>query len=264
MADTEAKSSAGVAANRSVSRAISILRAMAASPNPMNVTEIGLKVGLPRATAFRLLVTLEEEGFVDRQETLYTLGWDLARIAQDVDPSSGLASRVQGTVAEIADELGETLTLSLRRGRYDLDLIVQQSPRAIGVTMSDMHGMKWPLHAAATGKLLLADLDNEEIKVATNNKLEKLTPATISTYPALFKHIEQVREQGWASTIEELEEGIISFAVPIYGKTGHLLASLAYIAPRLRIGTASVEEEKIEALKEGAQRLARRIISLAN
>ncbi|MGQ3383176.1 IclR family transcriptional regulator [Glutamicibacter sp. TV12E] len=264
MGATTEKTSGGVASNRSVSRAIAVLRALAAHSTAMTVTEIAKRVELPRATVFRLLLTLEEEGFVDRDDTHYSLGWDLARIAQDVDPAAGLVSRVSDVVDDIAEAMKETVTLSVRRGRYDLDLVQQASPRSIGVTMSDMKGMRWPLHASATGKLLLAELEPEQVRVATGNKLEKLTPSTITNFSALERELASVREQGWASTIDELEEGIISVAVPLRGAGGDLVASLAYIAPRHRVGTDKLETQKIEELLRGAQQLRKRIVSLTD
>lgn len=264
MGSTTEKTSGGIASNRSVSRAIAVLRALAARGVPMTVTEIAKRVELPRATVFRLLLTLEEEGFVDRDDTHYSLGWDLARIAQDVDPTAGLVSRVSDLVDEIADQMNETVTLSVRRGKYDLDLVQQASPRSIGVTMSDMKGMRWPLHASATGKLLLAELDSDQVRLATGNELEKLTPATITSWKVLEKELAAVREQGWASTVDELEEGIISVAVPLRGAGGDLVATLAYIAPRHRVGTDKIETQKIEQLIDGAKLVRKRIVSLTD
>ncbi|MFJ2618358.1 IclR family transcriptional regulator [Glutamicibacter sp. NPDC087344] len=264
MAATTEKTSGGVASNRSVSRAIAVLRALAAEGVPLTVTEIAKRVELPRATVFRLLLTLEEEGFVDREDTHYSLGWDLARIAQDVDPAAGLVSRISDVVDDVAEQMNETVTLSVRRGKYDLDLVQQASPRSIGVTMSDMKGQRWPLHASATGKLLLAELTADQVRVATGNQLEKLTPATIDSWSALEAELDTVREQGWASTIDELEDGIISVAVPLRGAGGDLVATLAYIAPRHRVGTDKLETQKIKELIEGAKKVRKRIVSLTD
>lgn len=263
MESTNQKHPGGVSSNRSVARAIAVLRALAAQGTPVTVTEITKRVKLPRATVFRLLHTLEEEGFVDRHDTLYTLGWDLARIAQDVDPSAGLMSRISDVVEAVAERMNETVTLSVRRGKYDLDLVQQASPRSIGVTMTDMKGMRWPLHASATGKLLLAELDEQQVHVATGNNLEKLTPWTITTWPALFQELEKVREQGWATTLDELEEGIISVAVPLRGAGKDLVAALAYIAPRHRVETKKIETQKINELLEGAAMVEERLLSLS-
>lgn len=258
------QATSGVASNRSVARAAGILRVLAASSAPITVTEIAKRIELPRATVFRLLLTLEDEGFIDRQDTHYTLGWELARIAQTVDPTAGLVSRVKSLVEEIAERLGETVTLSVRRGIYDLELVLQANPRTLGMTMSDMHGQKWPLHASSTGKLLLAELTDEQIRIATGNELQPVTSYTISDWERLSTELDEVRKQGWAATIDELEVGMISAAVPIRDKIGHLIASLAYVAPRHRIDSKRIEEEKIHGLIQGAKELRQRVVSLTD
>lgn len=247
-------------ANRSVTRAIAVLRALSGSPEPLTVTDVSKKIGLPRATAFRLLLTLEEEGFVDRQDTLYSLGWDLARIARSVDPAAGLVSRVRQVVEEIAEELSETVTLSLRQGVYELDLILQVAPRTIGMTMSDMQGMRWPLHASATGKLLLAELSPEEVRLATGGELEQLTEKTIIDPEMLAEELARVRNQGWASTVDELEDGIFSVTVPIRDEASDLIAALTFVAPTHRIQADGTAKEKTAGLMAGADRVRRRMI----
>jgi DNA-binding IclR family transcriptional regulator len=151
-----------------------VLRALAGSPEAATATDVAKKVGLPRATTFRLLLTLEEEGFVDRRDNHYSLGWDLARIARSADPAAGVVARTRGTVKSLAEQLGETVTLSLRRGLFELDVVLQESRRSVAVTMSDMRGMRWPLHASATGKLLLAELSPEQVLRAVGDELPKL------------------------------------------------------------------------------------------
>lgn len=254
MSTTQETPQQGYAANRSVTRAISILRALAASGTPMTVTDVAKKIDLARATTFRLLMTLEEEGIVDRQDTLYSLGWDLGRIAQSVDPASGLVPRIKDILEEFANETGETVTFSLRRGLYELDLVLQAaSPRLLGMTMSEMYGMKWPHHASATGKVLLADLTPEQLRMALGDHLEKLTANTITDFEDLARELKAVRERGWAGTLEELEDGIIAFAAPVRDSVGTLVGALSIVGPRHRMENPEKQAE-----------LADRIVAVAH
>lgn len=219
----------------------------------MTVTDVGKKINLARATTFRILMTLEEEGIVDRQDTLYSLGWDLGRIAQSVDPASGLVPRIKDIVEEFADEIGETVTFSLRRGLYELDLVLQASPRLLGMTMSDMYGMRWPHHASAAGKVLLAELMPDQLRMVLGDNLEALTAATITNYEDLIQELKIVRERGWGSTIEELEDGIIAFAAPVKDSVGTLLGAVTVVGPGQRM-----------ADKEKQAKLPIRLIAVAN
>ncbi|MFW0795899.1 IclR family transcriptional regulator [Gordonia sp. CPCC 205515] len=247
-------SASSMASNRSVIRAVHVLRTLGASSRPMTATEVAQTMGLPRATTFRLLLTLEEEGFVEREDTRYSLGWDLARLAGGIDPATRLAPRVDGVIGDLAEELGETVTLSLRRGRFDLDLVVQANPRRVGMSVTDLPGQRWPLHASATGKLLLSELADDELIDATSGRLEALTERTITNYVDLRNELQTTRERGWAITDEELEEGIFSVAVPIRDSSGGLLAALSYVAPVHRIDDEK-QAELTRRLIDGAERV---------
>lgn len=259
MSSAQDDGSKGPVANRSVSRAVGILRALAASDAPMTATDVAKRIGLPRPTTFRLLMTLEDEGIVDRQDTLYSLGWDLARIGQTVDPASGLVPRVKAIVEEFAEEVSETVTFSLRRGRYDLDLVVQATPRQLGFTMSEMYGMKWPHHASATGKLLLADLSTEKIALALGDRLDALTDNTITDFAALDRELQSVRRQGWAVTAEELEEGVTAFAAPVRDSIGALVGAVSVVGPTPRMETKRQDEDLPDRLVAAAHRVEERL-----
>ena len=207
----------------------------------MTVTDVAKKIDLSRATTFRLLVTLEDEGIVDRQDTLYSLGWDLALIAQSVDPASGLVPRIKGILEEFADEVGETVTFSLRHGLYELDLVLQVSPRLLGMTMSAMYNMRWPHHASAAGKLLLAELTPEQLRMALGDELKALTTATITNFEDLAQELKAVRERGWAGTIEELEEGIIAYGAPVRDSVGTFIGAVAVVGPSQRVEKKQAE-----------------------
>ncbi|MFJ4171759.1 IclR family transcriptional regulator [Paenarthrobacter sp. NPDC089714] len=249
----------GYASNRSVTRAIRILRALAASETPMTVTDVAKKIGLARATTFRLLMTLEDEGMVDRQDTLYSLGWDLGRLAQTVDPASGVVPRIKDILDEFADESGETVTFSLRRGLYELDLVLQSSPRLLGVTMSDMHGMQWPHHASATGKVLLAELTPDQLRMALGDKLVALTSRTITDRNVLAKELKTVHERGWASTVQELEDGIIAFGAPVRDSVGTLLGALSVVGPIHRMESKEKQAELAARLVAVAEKVQQRM-----
>lgn len=250
-----------ISANRSVARAISVLRALAGNPEAATATDVAKKVGLPRATTFRLLLTLEEEGFVDRRDNHYSLGWDLARIAQSADTAAGVEARTRRAVKSLAEQLGETITLSLRRGLAEFDLVLQESPRSVLVTMSDMRGMRWPLHASATGKLLLSELAPEQVYRAAGGELPKIAARTITNREDLRVELDRVRNQGWAQIDDELENGLFAMAVPLRDNIGQLFAALAMVAPKTRIESEATKQHHLKLLLDGAKQLTQQLTS---
>lgn len=241
--------------NRSVTRAISILRALGSSTEPLTSTDIAKRINIPRPTTFRLLSTLEDEGFVERTETLYSLGWDLARLAQSVDPATKLAARARDVLDDIAEEVGETVTLSFRRGNYELVVALQSTPTTVRFAVAEMQGLTFPHHASSTGKVLLAELEPETVPQVTGNSLGALTQHTITDHQKLREELDQVRAQGWAYNNEELEDGIFSSAVPIRDSNGILIAALSLMASTSRISTEEERTQATRRLLKGADRL---------
>ena len=79
--------------NKSVVKAMTLLRELGRHPQGITVTELAQNVGLSRPTAFRLLLSMEQVGFVDRSDNNYTLGWEVARLGRLADPTAGVGRR---------------------------------------------------------------------------------------------------------------------------------------------------------------------------
>lgn len=240
--DTAGAVPASQHSNRSVGRAIQILRMIARHNGGTTSSELAERVSLPRATVFRLLTTLEENGFVDRIKNNYVLGWDLARLGSIADSSAGILERARDGVQDAANAIGETVTLSMSRPNNQLDVVLQASGRIIGFNVSDLVGMRWPLHASSTGKLVLAELPFSEVREMLRDGLKPMAVNTITTFEALEEELIQVKDNGFAVIEDELEEGLASIAVPIRDDANALIAALAAVGPTYRF---NAEQRKL-------------------
>lgn len=147
----------------------------------MTATELAQAVGMTRATTFRLLLSLEQSGFVDRVDTRYQLGWQMARLGRLADPYRGAVAHIQPILDTDAATLNETLSFAMQRSHLEFDLIAEASgARMLNVTQNYI-GRSWPLHASATGKIMLAELDDGQIRAALPDKLEAHTTNTIAS-----------------------------------------------------------------------------------
>ncbi|GAA3360057.1 MULTISPECIES: IclR family transcriptional regulator [Saccharopolyspora] len=245
--------------NKSVTKAVRLLREIAAQPrNGATVTTLAKAAGLSRPTAFRLLYSLEQGGLVDRIDTHYVLGWELARLGRSADPYAGLVAHAQPLLDELADSFNETVTLSIPNAQDGLDLVAEAAgSHVVGVLTSNLVGQHYPVHASSTGKVLLADLPAEKLRAMLPEKLEAFTPDTITDRTALIKELEQVREQGFAIIDNELEHELLSLSRPIRDSAGTLVAILTLNGPRSRFGRARIPE----ALQH-MQRIADRLTEL--
>ncbi|MEV4647222.1 IclR family transcriptional regulator [Saccharopolyspora sp. NPDC049426] len=244
-------------ANKSVTKAMRLLRELAAQPRTgATVTTLGKAAGLSRPTAFRLLHSLEQGGFVDRIDTNYVLGWELARLGRQADPYAGLVAHAQPLLQELADKFNESVTLSIPNAQDGLDLVAEAAgSHVVGIVSRNMVGERYPMHASSTGKVLLAEQPAEKLRRTLPDELEAFTPYTITDRDALFKELEQVREQGFAIIDNELEPELLSLSRPVRDSAGTMVAILTLNGPRSRFGRAHIPEA-LQQMQGTVDRLA--------
>lgn len=244
--------------NKSVVKAIRLLRVLGHHSGGASATALASEASLARPTAFRLLSTLEREGLVDRTENTYTLGWEMARLGRLADPHAGLVSRVRPALDELAAELGETVTLAVPNSRHDYDLVAEAAgPHMVGVSVRDVVGQHFPLHASSTGKIMLAELPEGEVRGRLPETLEAFTPRTIVDREVLLRELREVREQGYSVIDNELEEELLSLSRPVRDTAGTLTAVLTVDGPRYRFG-----RDRIPSALQSMQATARRVAEL--
>jgi DNA-binding IclR family transcriptional regulator len=219
-----ATSQAGSNLNQSVQKAIALLRATASSTDGASVSALARAAGLPRATALRLIQTMEREGFLLRvpQADRVLLGPELIRLARQVDMGTLLREVAGARLGELCEAVRETVTLSVVAPDGGLDLVYQVDGPHHLVPRSWL-GLRLPLHASSSGKLLLSTYDEERLERFLRDPLPALTPHTITSRRALHQELEQIRARGYATTVDELEEGLAGVSVGMSGESGALV-----------------------------------------
>jgi len=214
----------GAKLNQSVQKAITLLRATAASTDGASVSALARAAGLPRATALRLIQTMEREGFLLRvpDADRVLLGPELLRLARRVDTAILVQEVARGRLSELSEAVRETITLSVVAPDGGLDLVDQVAGPQHLVPRSWL-GQRFPLHASSSGKLLLSTYDEQRLERFLRDPLPALTPHTVTTKRALRRELAQIRTQGHATTLDELEEGLAGVSVGIFGEAGALL-----------------------------------------
>jgi DNA-binding IclR family transcriptional regulator len=228
--------------NKSVVKATTLLRELGRHPQGITVTELAQAVGMTRPTAFRLLLTLEQTGFVDRVDNRYMLGWQMARLGKLADPYTGVVARIQPVLDEYAAKIKETLSFAMMRSETSYDVIAEASGSRY-LNVSHMYvGVTYPAHASATGKVLLAELSDERIIDVLPEKLERFTKATITNRNALLREVQRVREQGYALLDDELEEGLFALARAVRDASGALVGIVVVQGPTPRLKSERLPE----------------------
>jgi DNA-binding IclR family transcriptional regulator len=242
--------------NKSVVKATVLLSELGRHRKGITVTELAQAVGMTRPTAFRLLLSLEQTGFVDRVDNRYTLGWQMARLGRLADPHAGAVARIQPVMDEYAAKLNETISFAMVRNATSYDVIAEASGSRY-LNASHLYvGVVYPTHASATGKLLLAELSDDEIAATLPGKLESYTPHTITDLNTLRQEVRQVRKQGYAVIDDELEEGLYAAACPVRDSAGALFGVLAVQGPTQRLKSERLPDT-LDLLREAAAEIAK-------
>lgn len=222
-----ATSQDGSKLNQSVQKAIALLRATAASTDGASVSALARAAGLPRATALRLIQTMEREGLLLRvpQADHVLLGPEFVRLARQVDMGTLLREVARGRLGELSEAVRETVTLSVVAPDGALDLVYQVAgPHHLVPRL--WLGQRFPLHASSSGKLLLSTYDDHRLERFLRDPLPALTPHTITTRRTLRQELDQIRARGYATTVDELEEGLAGVSVGIFGESGALFGAI--------------------------------------
>ena len=238
---------------QSVDRAVTILEILARD-GEAGVTEVARELGVHKSTASRLLAALDQRELVaqDTARGKFRLGMGVVRLAGAVSRRLDVVQESRPVGRALAQEVGETVNLAILSGRDALYLDQMAGPAAL--SPHNWAGQRIPLHATSDGKVLLAYLPDNEISEHLAPPLRRFTEHTI-TAPAEFgRLLAGVRRRGYATAVEELEEGLTAVAAPVRNAEGTVIASISASGPSFRIPA-----ERIGAVADSVRRAAAEI-----
>lgn len=186
---------------QSVERALTMLDEIAASETPPSATEIARRAGVNRATAWRLLLTLEHFDLVERDPRTgrYTVGYGAARIAR-VSGASSLVRIARPILEQLGAVLKESVYLQVASGTR---LIVLDEVRAANPVQVDLANLDVPLHCGSVGKLFLAFLPEWERDQLLAAPLEAFTERTVTDPDRLRDELARARTDRFAIAYQE-------------------------------------------------------------
>ena len=215
---------------QAVDRAARLLTEVVHSPGAVTFTELAAATGLAKSTTSRLLLALERNGLVRRDQAgRFEPGEVFVRFAWRGGAEAGLTDVAQPFLKRLGEVTGETVNLGVHRDGMVEQIAQVDSVYLIGAT--NWLGRPVPLHATALGKVLLA---YGAAKLPAG-RLERRTARTITGRAALEAELEAVRERGCAIIDGELEPGLVAVAAPVYRDGGVVVAGLSVSGPATRL-----------------------------
>lgn len=219
---------------QSLDRAIELLEAVSDSaPAGATVATLALRCEINRATAWRLLTTLEHHGLVerDRATNRYAIGYAVERLAS-TGGVDGLIRRAHPVVERVAARTGETANLAVAR-HGELTYVDEVVPPS--VLCARWLGMAAPLHATSTGKTLLAWLPDAERAALQPARLHAYTDTTITDAELLGTELDAIRAHGYGVSIGEMEPTLFGVSAPVRDADDRAIAVLSIWGPSNRV-----------------------------
>jgi DNA-binding IclR family transcriptional regulator len=247
----------------SVERALNLLEVLA-QWGEGGVTELAVELDVHKSTIFRLLGALESRGLVDQTEDRgkYRLGFGLVRLAGAVSARMDITSQARPVASSLSNDIGETVNIAVLNEHHAVN--VEQALGPASVSAQNWVGRQTPLHATASGKVLLAHVaPGERARLMKATKLVTFTERTVTTAGELGRELETIVDRGYATTEGEYEEGLNAIAVPVRDAQGSVVAALSASGPSYRF-TLDRMEELVPSVQDAGEQISRRLGHIGN
>ena len=244
---------------RSVERALTILDCIGSENDGATLAQIQARVQLPLVTVYRLVRTLRGMGYAEQDIDTgrWHIGWRVLELRGRVSTLTTLATVARPFLKDLMLASGGLAHLAVFRRDEVVYVDTVWDLRSLDTYRPPAR--RNPAHSTALGKVLLAELSNEQIERFVAEKgLPPRTPRTITTLPALVEDLEHVRTLGYATDIGENAEHSRCYAAPVRDYTERVVAAVSIAGDTQRFPDAR-RRELISLVLDATARLSARL-----
>jgi len=236
----------------SLDRGLRLLQAFGERPSPISLSEIARVAELPRATARRILFTLQHAGYVSSDGKLFALTPQVLTLAGSYLRSNQLVAVLQPVLDRISTDALEISSLAVLDGD-DVVFIARASPTRVFTGGVDI-GYRLPSFCTAVGRAMLGRLGDAQLKERLGAmRREALTPQTVTDPKRLLASIVADRSRGYSLVDREAEPHFRSISVPVKRYDGIIVAAINIGAHVDRISTDDMIKRFLPLLREAAE-----------
>lgn len=239
-----------------LARGLDVITCFSATATRLTVSDVAARTGLARPTTRRLLLTLQELGYVHSSDGEFSLTTKTLELGTAYIATLGIWEIARPHMQALVEQTGESTSIAQLDGS---DIVyVARVPVAKIISIAVHIGTRFPAAATSMGKVLLAELDpaaRERVLALPSNS--GVVPAVSPSIAAFEKELAQVRKRGWALSDERLARGIRSVAAPLRSADGTCIAAINVTVHAAETSIETLTEHHLPLLLDTAAAISR-------
>lgn len=240
---------------QSLERGLSVIKSFGAESPERTVADVAAATGLDRFAARRILLTLEEIGYVERTGTQFRLRPQTLQLGYAYLSSLPWWHTAQNVSEKLTARVGASSAVGVLDG-HDVVYVAYASVQRFPMLWNWSVGIHLPAATTAIGRVLLASLSPDEgSRWLSKVVIKRYTPRTRTNPLEVEKHLVEVRKQGYALVNQELEVGLRSLGVPIFNKRGSVIAGLSVSVIDGHVKGEMLTKRYLKSLQEAAREI---------
>lgn len=222
---------------KSIKRGTKVLEAFDCEKDSLSMTEVSRITSIPKSSVMRIIRTLEHLNYLRQCESKkYKLGSAVIKLSNKALGSNTLRSFARPVMEEIAEKSGETILLNTLDEDQSRAICIERIESQHPIRLSIRVGSQTYLHAGASAKTLLAQLEDDKIaKLIEEEGLPKVSKGTITSKEKIWEEIKQIRSVVYATSVEETDLGAAGVSSPISLPEEEMIGSLSIAGPINRV-----------------------------
>jgi IclR family pca regulon transcriptional regulator len=234
-----------------LARGLDVIKSFGPTAMELTVSEVAARTGLPRPTARRLLMTLEELGYARSSSGAYSLTTKTLELGTACIAAQGIWDIARPHMLALVGKIGESSSMSQLDGS---DIVyTARAPVAKIIAISVQIGTRFPAPATSMGHVLLSDLTAEQLDAVLDTpSASTVIPRVVLSRTELDEILAEVRERGWAQADELLSVGIRSVAAPVRDRSGRIAAAMNVTVHAAETSSERLVGEYLPLLLEAA------------
>lgn len=232
-------------------RGLRVLKAFDEDHPEMTLSEVAAATSLPPAVARRCLITLVELGYIGQHERKFLLRPAVLTIGSAFLASMQIEQVVLPPLQGLRDQTGDSASLAVLSGAEILYVAHVSTDRRFRVAASV--GTRFPFHATSLGKALAAHLpEAERAALLEGAPFQRFTERTVTDHAAMSERLSLIATRGYDSALDELDYGIVSVAVPVFGRDRKVIAAINCSTSTTRISQDELVRTRLPLLRAAA------------